>query len=139
MDYSSKALPNGCIVKLFVFQIPNNRTLARSNVARLIGKSEIFNVNSFPIDFAIEYEDTTTQAEEDDYTIYLNVYIEKNSTILFNNESTSQKEFIMTSKKNNITSNRLLLGSEYGDLIGRNGKSRRVLDVFLNTVTNEEN
>lgn len=150
MDYAQRLLPVGSVVKLFIFLVPKSqRTLQRSSGAgsqpRLIGKCEIHNVSTFPIEYSIDYEEGSHLGPSDDMLIYLNVYIEKNGTIMFNNESHSQKEIIINSPSksrspplSSTSTNRLVMGNEFGDLVGRNGKVRRHLDVFLNTLLDND-
>lgn len=128
-------LPAGCVIKLLVFQTPTNRrpSSGGSNSAELIGKAEISNPPKFPIDFDIDFRDAAGTIIGDEYAVYLTVYVEKNGRILFSNENAAAPP---SGEQLSNSANRMHLGNEYGDLVGRNGKCRRHLDVFLNSVTN---
>lgn len=122
-------LPVGSVIKLLVFRIPNYRrpgsSTSQQPAADLIGRAEISNARQFPIEFNIQYQDTQTPGlESGEFAVYMTVYIEKGSRILFSNEHVVSNE--------PITKNKMQLGNEYGDMIGKNGRYRRHLDVFLN-------
>ena len=108
--YNSK-IPNNSILKISLIE-----TYKGSPAIKLIGKLEVSNPQSFPIKYELEYDDNETKKL--DSTFYLNVLIKKERANLFSNESKSKQ----TSHDN-----------EYGDFLGRAGRMRRHLDIYLNT------
>ena len=132
-------LPSGSVVKLLVFRIPNIPSFRRSGtmpastststLADLIGRTEISNPRQFPINFEIQYQDPQIPAAVDtpDFSVYITVYVEKGSHMIFSNENSS-------GSVDSVSKNRMHIGNEYGDLVGRNGRYRRHLDIFLNQI-----
>ena len=107
-------------------KIPSQSTLKISLIEtfqtnpaiKLIGKLEIANPQAFPINYELEYDEKDFKNLDSIY--YLNVSIKKDRTNLYSNESK--------------TSFKTLGSSEYGDLLGKAGRLRRHLDVYLNTL-----
>lgn len=140
-------LPAGSIIRIIVFRVPTTPNTRRT--ADMIGRGEIPNARQFPVDFGINYDDVeSTSAAE--YAIYITVYVEKGSRILLSNVDenrghtpssptlSSNREtylamdpLLSPADDANRVNRRMHMGNEYGDLVGRNGKFRRHLDVFL--------
>lgn len=118
-------LPAGSVVRILLFDA-SDRLVNRQANAKLIGKTEITNVRSFPIDYKIEYAESNSDPSAKLF-YFLTVYIETpGDQVIFNNNSKMLKSNL----------NRLFLSNEYGDLIARNtSKVRRHLDVFLNSLS----
>lgn len=126
-------LPLGSVLKLVVFYIPGRPERGPKILgAEIIGKKEMnIDAPKFPMNFTVDYNDPISNekssSQVDEYAIYLTAYVEKSGQLLFNNENPNAGEH----------KNKLLMGNEYGDLVGRNGRSRRHLDVFLNYVKDQ--
>ena len=106
---SDVQIPSNSILKIQVLYIVENELKKAKLVSRLESPT------AFPITYEIDYsEDTIDQLESSNGTFYfLRATIERNDEVLFRNFSAVDAGF-------------------YGDLIGRAGRFRKHLDVFLN-------
>jgi uncharacterized lipoprotein YbaY len=99
-------VPKGSVLKLYVFDAthqlkPSNAT--SKTTAKMLGRKEIQNISSFPIEYVIDYQDLPYDSKEIWY--FLLVRIENNGQTIYSNET--------------------------GDTIAKNSKIRKNIDVFL--------
>lgn len=119
---SDEEIPIGAVLKLQVLYIVDNDL----KKVKLVSKTE--NPHAFPIPFAIDYTDEFMFTKSSLYC-FLRATIEKDGEILFKNYGPASSISLDSSTNTNSTINAL---SYYGDLIGRNNKLRKHLDVYLN-------
>lgn len=112
------AIPDGCVLRILLFDGSDRLYVSGSSNSKLIEKLEIFNPKFFPIDFELEYP----KPRNEKLFYYLSVYIEKNSHVLYDNKNVSKHGIEFFSPK------------EFGDVLSstNNLKLRKSLDVFLN-------
>ena len=110
---NNSKIPERCVLKLSLIE-----SVGTNKAIKLIGKLEINDPQSFPINYELEYDDNDLKNTDSVY--YLNVLIKKDRVNFYSNETKSASQ--------------TLCGNEYGDLISCNGRIRRYLDVYLSTL-----
>lgn len=111
-------IPDGCVLRILLFDGSDRLYLHGSANSKLIEKMEIFNPKIFPIEYELEFPKPTNKK----LFYFLSVYIEKNSHVLYDNKNVSKLGLELFSAK------------EFGDVLSsaNNLKLRKSLDVFLN-------
>jgi uncharacterized lipoprotein YbaY len=110
---NNSKIPNQSVLKISLIE-----TFEANPAIKLIGKLEITNPQAFPISYELEYDEKDFKNLGSIY--YLNVTIKKDRVNLYSNESKASFKTLST--------------NEFGDLLGKAGRLRRHLDVYLNTL-----